>query len=257
MTKLNSPFPWVGGKRLLRDHIISLFPKHTTYIEAFAGGAWVYWGKEPSAVEVINDINGNLVNLYRQIQSNRDQFYERLWYLMASRDEYYRLTGIIKDLPTELSDLDRAVYYFYVIRNAFGGRFGSGFGFSRRQPPKSAITQDTLVALSERLSKTYIENLSFERLIKNYDTVDALFYCDPPFTGSDGTRDYEHVMTEEKHILLRDQLASIKGKFLVSYNDDKMVRNLYKDFKIEKTKEIQYSLSQNKRYQHEIVIRNY
>jgi DNA adenine methylase len=59
MKKLNSPFPWVGGKRLLRDHIISLIPEHRCYIEAFAGGAWVYWGKEPSKVEVINDLDGS------------------------------------------------------------------------------------------------------------------------------------------------------------------------------------------------------
>lgn len=68
MPKLNSPFPWVGGKRLLRNHIISLIPEHRCYVEAFAGGAWVYWGKEPSKVEVINDINGDLINLYKQIQ---------------------------------------------------------------------------------------------------------------------------------------------------------------------------------------------
>ncbi len=135
--------------------------------------------------------------------------------------------------------------------------FGSGFGFSRRQPPRSAITQDTLVALSERLSRTYVENLSFERLLKNYDHDDAFFYCDPPFTGSDDSKDYEYVMDEAKHLLLRDKLSKIKGKFLLSYDDTPFVRDLYKNFHIEKTKPIQYTLNQNKRYQHELLIRNY
>ena len=109
MKKLSSPFPWVGGKRLLREQIISRIPEHTCYVEAFAGGAWVYWGKDPSHVEVINDINGDLVNLYRQIQSNPEAFYERLWWLLNSREEYYRLLAIMKDTPQDLPDLDRVL----------------------------------------------------------------------------------------------------------------------------------------------------
>jgi DNA adenine methylase len=256
MAKLGSPFPWVGGKRLLRDSIIKIIPNHHLYVEAFAGGAWVYWGKEPSKVEVINDVNGNLINLYRQIQKEPEAFYDRLWYLLYSRDEYYRLTNLIKS-EAELSDIDRAVYYYFIIKMAFGGRFGSGFGFSRRQPPRSAITHDTLIALSERISRTFIENLSFERLIKNYDDPEAFFYCDPPFTGCDGGNEYEHTMNSEKHTLLRDSLSAIKGKFLLSYDDSPIVKELYKDFRIEKTKPIQYTLNQNHRYKQELLIRNY
>lgn len=259
MPKLVSPFPWVGGKRLLRDDIIARIPQHRCYIEAFAGGAWVYWGKEPSKVEVINDINGNLVNLYRQIQSNSEAFYDRLWWLLNSREEFYRIVSIIRNQPADLPDLDRAVYYFFILKNCFGGAAGKkpSYGFSRRQPPRSAITHETLVALSDRLSRTFIENLSFERLIKNYDFEDAFFYCDPPFTGSDGSNDYEFVMSEEKHILLRDQLSKIEGKFLLSYNDAPVIRKLYKGFKIEKTKPINYTLGGGSKTVRELLIRNY
>jgi DNA adenine methylase len=257
MKKLSSPFPWVGGKRLLREHIISLIPEHRCYIEAFAGGAWVYWGKEPSKVEVINDINGDLINLYKQIQTNHEAFYDRLWWILNSRDEYYRLLSTLKNTKEILNDLDRAVYYFYVIKCAFGGRFGSGYAFSKKQPPRSAVGHDTLCALSDRLHNTFIENLSFERLIKNYDYEDSFFYCDPPFTCSDNRNDYEHTMTEERHQLLRDTLGNLKGKFLLSYDDVPMIRKLYKGFKIEKTKPILYTLNQNHRYKHELLIRNY
>jgi len=88
MKKLNSPIPWVGGKRLLRHEIISRFPEHNTYIEPFAGAAWVYWGKEPSTVEVINDLNGDLVNLFLTIKNHPQEFYDRLWYMKTSRDLY-------------------------------------------------------------------------------------------------------------------------------------------------------------------------
>ena len=257
MTKLNSPFPWVGGKRLLRNHIISLIPEHRCFIEAFAGGAWVYWGKEPSKVEVINDINGDLVNLYKQIQDNPTEFYDRLWWLLNSRDEYYRLLKLLKTNPKDITDLERAVYYFFVIKCAFGGRFGSGYAFSRRVPPRTAVQHDTIMALSERLTHTYIENLSFERLIKNYDSEESFFYCDPPYVVADGTEYYQFVFTEEMHVKLRDQLAGIQGKFLLSYDDVPMIRKLYKGFKIEKTEPVRYNLGKKPFYKHELLIRNY
>ena len=257
MKKLNSPFPWVGGKRLLRDHIISLIPEHRCYVEAFAGGAWVYWGKEPSKVEVINDLDGNLVNLYRHIQDDVEAFYEKLWHLLISREEYHRYLKILKDDPKSLTDLERAVYYFYVIKNAFGGRFGSGFAFSKTVPPRSKIGYETLIALSERLQKTYIENLPYNRIIKNYDSEKSFFYCDPPYVVADGKDYYRFSFTEEKHVDLRDRLANLKGKFLLSYDDVPMIRELYKGFKIEKTKEVRYTLSQKAQYKHELLIRNY
>ena len=257
MKKLSSPFPWVGGKRQLRNHIISLIPEHRCYIEAFAGGAWVYWGKEPSAVEVINDLDGNLVNLYRHIQDDVEGFYNKLWYLLVSREEYYRYLKILKESPESLSDLERAVYYFYVIKNAFGGRFGSGFAFSKMQPPRSTVGYDTLLALSERMQKTYIENLPYPRIIKNYDSEKSFFYCDPPYVVADGKDYYKFSFTEEMHHDLRDRLANLKGKFLLSYDDVPMIRSLYKDFKIEKTKEVRYTLSQKDQYKHELLIRNY
>lgn len=257
MPKLSSPFPWVGGKRLLRDEIIAKIPTHNTYVEAFAGGAWVYWGKEPSAVEVINDINGDLVNLYKQIQTNSTEFYDRLWWLLCSRDEYYRLLYVIQHEREALTDLDRAVYYYFIIKNAFGGRFVSGFKFSKKQPPRSAINHDTLVALSERLSNTYIENLSFERLIKNYDYEETLFYCDPPYVVADGTNYYQFVFDEAQHHLLHSKLSEIKGKFILSYDDVPFIRKLYKGFKIEKTKPIRYTLTQKQKIKHELLISNF
>ncbi len=258
MSTLSSPFPWVGGKRLLRSHIISQIPEHTCYAEPFVGGAWVFWGKEPSRVEAINDINNDLVNLYRQIQTDPEEFYEKLWWLLNARSEYYRILEIMKDKPEDLSDLDRAVYYFFVIKHAFGGRFGSGYAFSKTQPPRGVIKHESLLALSNRLASAHIENLPYNRFIKNYDSAKTFFYCDPPYTMTDGKVDfYQHNFTEGQHTELRDKLAGIEGKFLLSYDDSPLIRDLYKGFKIEKTKPIQYTLNQNKRQVHELLIRNY
>ena len=257
MKKLKSPLPWVGGKRLLREKIISLIPDHTCYAEVFAGGAWVYWGKEPSQVEVINDIDSNLTNLYKHIQKDPEAFYEKVWCLLSSREEYHRYIKILKEKPHELSDLDRAVYYFHIIKNAFGGRFDSGFAFSKVRPPRSRITYETLIGLSERLQNTYIDNLPYDRIIKNYDSKDTFFYCDPPYVVADGKTYYKHSFTEEMHIDLRDRLANIEGKFLLSYDDVPLIRKLYKGFKIEETEPVRYTLSQKHQYKRELLIRNY
>jgi len=257
MTKLTSPLPWVGGKRLLREQIISRIPEHQCYAEVFAGGAWVYWGKETSKVEVINDIDSNLTNLYSQIKNDPEGFYEKVWFLLCSREEYHRYMKILKESPCELSDLDRAVYYYYVIKHAFGGKFGSGFSFSRKQRPKPHIGYEKLISLSERLQNTSIENLPYEQIIDKYDSKETFFYCDPPYVVADGTEYYKYCFTEERHIDLRDRLAKINGKFLLSYDDVPLVRNLYKDFRIEETQPVRYSLSQFRQCKRELLIRNY
>ncbi len=259
MNKLRSPLTWVGSKRLLRDEILTKIPPHTCYVEAFAGAAWVYLGKEPSETEVLNDINDLLVNLYRQIQSNPDAFYEKLRCLVPhARVEFQRLRAILRTNPYSVSDLERAVYYFYVLKNAFGGRMNSGFAFSKVKPPRAALTYEILMALSDRLRNTHIEHLSFERLLKNYDHEGAFFYCDPPYTMTAGKSDYyEHNFTTEQHIELYNCLSTLKGKFLLSYDDSPFTRELYKDFRIEQTKPIAYTLNQTRKIKHELLICNY
>jgi DNA adenine methylase len=257
MAKLGSLFPWVGGKRILRNDIIARFPLHTIYIEAFAGGAWVYWGKEPSKVEVINDINGDLINLYKVLQKNPDQFYDQIYYMLASRQQYYDVMNILEGNRENISDVERAVYFYFSIKNAFGGRYGGGFAFSRRVPPRSAIRHETLVAVTERLSNTYIENLSYERLIKNYDHAGAFFYCDPPYVVADGKNYYQFAFTEEDHKKLASTLMAMEGKFLLSYDDVPIVRDLYKGCKITKTKPVLYTLNQKHKYKTELLIQNY
>ena len=76
-----------------------------------------------------------------------------------------------------------------------------------------------------------IENKDFEALIRQYDRPNAFFYCDPPYFETEGH--YEVVFRKEDHVRLRDTLAGIEGKFMVSYNDCEYIRELYQDFQIE------------------------
>jgi DNA adenine methylase len=79
------PLPYIGGKRAIAKQIVAAFPKHTTYVEAFAGGAQVFFRKEPSKAEVLNDLDREIVNLYRVCQQHYEEFLRYLRYMLVSR----------------------------------------------------------------------------------------------------------------------------------------------------------------------------
>lgn len=110
--------------------------------------------------------------------------------------------------------------------------------------------------LKERLRNTYVENLHFSKIIEKYDRENTFFYCDPPYFETTG---YSNKFEEKDHILLRDMLSNIKGKFLLSINDHEKVREWYKDFNIEEVK-VNYSVSKESKARgkyNELIIKNY
>src|SRR3569832_1357073 len=92
--------PWIGGKRRLADQIFRRFPSHTCYVEEFAGAAALYFAKTPSDVEVINDINGDLVNLYRVVKHHLEEFVRQFKWALSSRQVY---VWLLVSLPSFLS----------------------------------------------------------------------------------------------------------------------------------------------------------
>ncbi|MDD5274239.1 MAG: DNA adenine methylase, partial [Methylovulum sp.] len=91
---INSPFKWVGGKSRLRKFIIPLFPSHTCYVEPFAGAGWVLFGKKPSAVEVLNDIDQEVINFFRVVKDNPEALIQAFDFELVSRSEFDRLAKL-------------------------------------------------------------------------------------------------------------------------------------------------------------------
>ena len=115
--------PWIGGKRRLAKHILPLFPAHTCYVEPFCGAAALYFLKTPSKIEVINDINGELVNLYRVVKHHLEEFVRQFKWALVSRQIFKWL----QDTPEEtLTDIQRAARFYYLQKQAFGGFFNFG-----------------------------------------------------------------------------------------------------------------------------------
>ncbi|WP_077846348.1 DNA adenine methylase [Clostridium puniceum] len=251
---LKPPITRMGGKSKLRKTIIEMIPEdHTCYIELFFGAGWVYFGKEPSKVEVINDIDKELINLFRMIKYHAPEIERQLEYEFSGRDifeEYKHYT------LEHLTEIHRAVRFLYLISQSFAGK-GNHFGYGTNTRPSPQIFyNNVLKELKERLRNTYVENLSFEKIIDKYDRDYSFFFCDPPYFETAG---YGNSFGEKEHLLLRDKLKDIKGRFLVTINDHPKVREWYKDFNIIETT-VNYSISKEKKGRgayKELIITNY
>lgn len=260
---MNSFISWVGGKKALRKLIYTMFPvKFDRYIEVFGGGGWVLFGKPPNLkrkLEVYNDYNSNLANLFYCVKNRTCAFLLELGFLpLNSRDEFSMIRTFLEKQETDttflqeeltlaeqnlsppdyeeiraillenaqMTDVKRAAAFFKLIRYSYGSGCTS-FGC---QPFDVRKCFDTIWQASHRLSETVIENKDFEALIRQYDRDSAFFYCDPPYYETEGH--YEVVFRKEDHMRLRDTLKACRGKWMVSYNDCEFIRELYDGYYI-------------------------
>mgnify|MGYP002284365903 FL=1 len=214
---------WIGGKKALRDEIISRFPTdYKRYIEVFGGGGWVLFHKVPgNDFEVYNDRNPNLANLYRCVRDHPDELISELTYALNSRTDFDYIRKVMKT-PTEIPDVKRAAYFYQLIRYSYA----SGLDSYASQPHSMWNNFPLITNACARLQKVVIENKDFEKLIYQYDRPESFFYCDPPYFETEDY--YEDVgFTKDDHIRLADRLSSIEGKYLLSYNDCPEIRELY------------------------------
>lgn len=161
----------VGGKKLLRKEIVSRFPeKFNRYVEVFGGAAWVLFYKEVSKNEVYNDINGELVNLFRCVKYHPEAIEKELEFVLNSRETF---EDFIKNKNGSGStDIQRAARYLYLIKASYGAKATTYVMRNR-----DVSNTDALYAAKERLSRAVIEHKSFDNLIAQYNKEDTLFYC--------------------------------------------------------------------------------
>lgn len=231
--------PYFGGKSRLAKTIISKFPEHQCYVEVFAGAANVFFSKEAKGTEVINDLDRDLITLYRTVKHHPEELHRQFKYALVSRDEFSRLMQVN---PDTLTDIQRSARYIYLQRMCFGGRsHGRTFGTSTTGLPR--LNLFTLQKLLEeawiRLAHVMIECLDFRALIPRYDREHTLFFLDPPYWKING---YAHNFVEQDFYDLAGVLTDIKGHFLMTINDTPEVRAIFKDFLIEEV-QLKYSMS--------------
>lgn len=236
-------FGWIGGKNRLSKTIVQRIEAtpHTCYVEGFAGAAHVFFRRPPAESEVLNDLNRDIVTLYRVLQWHLDEFVRYFRWALVSRDEFDRLN---RTEPDTLTDIQRAARFFYLQKCAFGGRPTSRtLGTSTQKPPRLNLLriEEDLSAAHLRLARVLIENLPWQECLRRYDRPHTLFYLDPPYYGCE---DYygKGLFGREQFAELAEALARIEGAFVLSLNDCPEVRELFGAFHLQPL-QVRYSVS--------------
>ena len=216
--------PWIGGKRRLADRILPLFPPHDCYVEAFAGGAALFFLRPPPAkCEILNDANGDLVALYRVVQNHLQEFVRQFEWALSSRQLFDWLQATP---PETLTDIQRAARFFYLQHHAFGGRVcGQSFGTSTSGPVVNMLRlQETLSAAWARLAGVTIEHLDWHDCVTRYDRPHTLHYLDPPYWQTEG---YGLPWDFSQYERMAEFARSAQGRVLISINDHPDIRRVF------------------------------
>lgn len=225
--------PYVGGKSALTDWIIGTFPEHRAFVEVFGGAGWVTLAKSPSDVEVYNDIDDALINLFRVVRDTQKskEFLRRAKWMLHSRAEQLTMRKIYQD-DTAKDDIDKALAFaYYMTCSRSGKRKGMSFKLNKSDNATAPASWQSflrrIVETRNRLRPVIIESLDYADLVMRYDSPDTLFYLDPPYIKSD----YYYCVNWKPadHERLAGVLRNIKGKFVLSYYDGDYVRSLYPD----------------------------
>lgn len=244
---------WIGGKRILRKEIAKHIPTDINgYIEPFGGAGWVLLHKDRWAeLEVYNDLDNRLVNMFLQVKYHPEELAKEMQFLLSSRSMFNALLS-----QPGLTEIQRAARFMFLICKSFGSK-GDHFGTSQSRGISSLENRiERIKDLHKRLDKVLIENKSYEELIALYDKKDNFFYCDPPYTTGytyDNSKGFSH----EK---LRDTLANIKGRFILSYDDNPLVHELYSDPKFHIKPVVRMkgiNRKEGKSEYHEVIIANF
>ena len=230
---INSPFKWVGGKSRLRKAIIGLFPEHTCYVEPFAGAAWVLFGKPPSDVEVLNDIDQELVTFFRVVRERPEELIASFEWELVSRAEFERLANMS---PQQLDPVQRAHRFYYLIMAGWGGeldypRFATSImdgGHGNRLIGALKTLRNRLQPVYERLRTVIIENLDWQECVNRYDRPGTVFYLDPPYPGN-GCNYAHNMRSWDEHKKLVERLNKTKARWILSSYDIPQMRDFFPD----------------------------
>lgn len=227
---MKTPITYYGGKQMLLKHILPLIPTHKLYCEPFFGGGAVLFAKPPSDTEVVNDINGELVNFYKVVKTQFAELQKEIQATPHSR-ELYKEAMIVYSNPQLFSAVKRAWAVWVTTNQGFASMIGS-WGFGKDDSKEASLKnkrENFQKPIADRLSKVQLEHNDAIKVLNRCDTKDAFAYCDPPYIGSD--MGHYKGYTEEEYKNLLDALAKFKGKFLLSSYPSTILNKYIKKYK--------------------------
>lgn len=209
-----------GAKWSIAEWIISYMPEHTAYLEPFMGSGAVLFNKVPASLETVNDLDGDIVNLFSMIRNRPEELARLVEYTPYSRQEYYSSY----DYPEGVSDIERARIFLVRCWMARGARSSDRNGWRHvidangpRPVRQWNEIPEKIMQITERLKALQIEQQPAVKLIKRYKHSDYLIYADPPYVlETRRGRIYKHEMNNDDHIELLDTLDEHPGPVILS-----------------------------------------
>lgn len=236
---MRAPIKYYGGKANMLSYILPMIPEHNGYGEFFLGGGSTFWEKEPSQMEVLNDVNGNVTNFYEVMKTNFEALWKRVISTLHCEYTHSRARKIFFN-PGEVDSVERAWAFWVLCNMSFGSNIkNGGFQWTRNKSDSwhPAITirnkRNRFHQYIKRLENVTIRNRKAEELIPMYDAEDFFFYLDPPYVGA--RQAHYSGYTQQDFDDLLEALSGakgkgIKGKFLLSSypneNLSKMVKKM-------------------------------
>lgn len=214
---MKTPISYYGGKQTMLKHILPFIPSHKLYTEAFCGGAAVLFAKRPSDGEVINDLNGDLINFYWMAKVYYPQLKEEIDKTLHSRDLHAHAAHIL-NYHQFFTPAQRAWAVWALCKMSFASMLDGSFGydFSGGMPKKLSNAKDEFTEqLSGRLEHVTIENRDALEVIACYDSPATFHFVNPPYINSDCGH-YEGTFNELCMETLLKLLEEVKGKFMLT-----------------------------------------
>lgn len=224
MTAVKSMVPYPGGKAWLAPRLLPL-PPHRCYVELFGGAAALLFAKPRSPIEVYNDIDGDLVALFRIVKYHPDELVRELGQIAFGREEFEA-----RSAQPGLTDIQRAASFYWRHCMGFGGKAGRGnFGVTvvaggSAQRSKAAMLA-RIASLSDRLDRVIIEHRDWARCLQQYDRAETCFFADPPYEA--GRTNYVAGFDAEAVTSLAAAMRNCRGSWIVTLGDTPHVRRAF------------------------------
>lgn len=212
-------FPYPGGKSHLADWILEQLPERRTFVEVFGGAAGILFNKQPSKVEVYNDMDADLVHFFEVLRDNPEELVEWLERTPYSRDLHDDWAGAFYNGYRPNESIERAGQFFYLRYSQWGGKYdkNSGLGTAKTSSRAAAFAnkRKLLTEFADRFEYVVIENLDWREIFEKYDSEHSAFYCDPPYVDQGSYYPEGGI----DHDSLIESVEDLEGDCVISYSE--------------------------------------
>jgi DNA adenine methylase len=236
-------FSYFGGKQKVASQLVPMIPEHELFIELFAGGLAVFFRKTNAKLNIVNDLNSLIANLYSVLSASPDvfdEFVHRVKWLIQAKDIYktyerwykdFMKNGRQKEFWFDIPNIQAAVIYYYYIQNSFNQQINTGL--SDKPSNWNTGLVDRLWEIRRKFDHVVVENLPYEKVVKKYhDKPGSFWFVDPPYVITDKVPYYEFNFGIDEHRKLHQQMNKVHqfgGNVMITYDKLDIIEDLYSE----------------------------